>query len=263
MHDFYERFYAVVNQSPTYAQFCERAFGRNLCQHGFADMEQLAALITAVQPTPQHHLLDLGCGNGMIAEYISDLTGAHVTGLDYSEVAIQQAQARTATKADRLTFLVGDMNALALRPATFDAILAIDTIYFSNDYTATIQQLLNALRPSGHLAFFYAHGIMPGMTVADFQPETLVPAQTPLGVALQAHGFAFTVQDFTAEEYRLAQLRKQVLTELEPDFQAEGIMFIYENRIGEAQGISRAIERQLHRRYLYLCHPLPPLAQST
>lgn len=259
MHDFYERFYAVVNESPTHAQFCERAFGRNLCQHGFADMGQLDALIAAVQPTPQHHLLDLGCGNGMIAEYISDLTGAQVTGLDYSEVAIQQAQARAAAKADRLAFLVGDINALALRPAAFDAILAIDTIYFSNDYAATIQQLVKALRPGGHLAFFYAHGIMPGMAVADFQLETLAPAQTPLGLALQASGLVFTTLDFTAEEYRLAQLRKQLLTELAADFQAEGIMFIYENRMGEAEGISRAIERKLHRRYLYCAgvqHPI-------
>lgn len=252
MQEFYERFYTAVNTSPAHAHFCERAFGRNLCQHGFADMGQLAALLAALQPTPQHRLLDLGCGNGLIAEYISDMTGAHVTGLDYSEVAIQQAQARTATKADRLAFLVGDINALALRPATFDAILAIDTIYFSNDYAATIQQLLKALRPGGHLAFFYAHGIMPGMTVADFQPETLAPERTPLGLALQANSLPFTTQDFTEEEYRLAQLRKQVLTELEPDFQAEGLMFIYENRMGEAEGISRAIERRLHRRYLYL-----------
>ena len=113
MRDFYERFYAVVNQSQAHARFCERAFGRNLCQHGFADMAQLDALIAALQPTSQHHLLDLGCGNGMIAEYISDVTDAHVTGLDYIPTAIAQAQARTAAKADRLTFQVGDINALA------------------------------------------------------------------------------------------------------------------------------------------------------
>ena len=164
-------------------------------------------------------------------------------------------QARTAAKADRLTFQVGDINALDLPAAAYDAILSIDAIYFSDDYEATIRQLLAALRPSGHLAFFYAHGILPGVSVADFQPETLTPARTPLAVALQATGLTFTTTDFTDEEYRLAQLRKTVLTELEPAFAAEEILFIFENRMGEAQGISRAIERGLHRRYLYIVNP--------
>ncbi|MCB0061936.1 MAG: methyltransferase domain-containing protein [Caldilineaceae bacterium] len=252
MRDFYERFYAVVNQSQAHAHFCERAFGRNLCQHGFADMGQLDALLAALQPTPQHHLLDLGCGNGLIAEYISDVTGAHVTGLDYISAAIEQAQARTAAKADRLSFQVGELNALDLPAATYDAILAIDTIYFSNDYAATIRQLVAALRPGGRLAFYYAYGIEPGMTVEAFRPETLAPARTPLAEALQANGLTFTTTDFTNEEYRLAQLRKAVLTELEPAFAAEEILFLFESRMGEAQGISHAIEQGLHRRYLVI-----------
>jgi hypothetical protein len=44
MREFYERFNSVVGTSPAHARFCERAFGANLCQHGFADMEQLEAL---------------------------------------------------------------------------------------------------------------------------------------------------------------------------------------------------------------------------
>lgn len=251
MRDFYEHFYRAMNHSRTHGLFCERAFGRNLCQHGFADMAQIAALIAAMQPSPQHHLLDLGCGNGMIAEYISDYSGAQVTGLDYVPEAIRQAQTRTAPKADRLSFLVGDINALDLPPAAFDAILAIDTIYFSNDYSATIRQLVAALRPGGCLVFFYTYGWEPGISIADFPREMLAPDQTPLAVALQANGLTFTTQDFTEEDYRLAQLRKQVLTELQAAFIDEDILFIYENRMGEANGISQGIELGLHRRYLY------------
>lgn len=254
MQEFYERFYAVVNDSPTYAHFCARAFGRNLCQHGFADMGQLDALIAALQPGPSHRLLDLGCGNGMIAEYISDRTGAQVTGLDYMPTAIRQATARTTAKTDRLAFRVGDLNALDLPAAAFDAIMLIDTIYFSHDYSATIGQLVAALQPGGRLAFLYSYGWQPGMASADFPRETLAPEQTPLAVALQANGLTFTVQDFTREDYRLAQLRKQVLAELETAFTAGDLLFIYENRLGEANGISQGVELGLHRRYLYLCH---------
>lgn len=251
MQAFYERYYQAIAYSRAHALFCERAFGRNLGQHGFADMTQLDALLAALQVGPQHHLLDLGCGNGLIAEYISNCSGAHVTGLDYMPTAIHQAQVRTAAKAERLSFLVGDINALDLPPATFDAIIAIDTIYFSNDYSTTIRQLIAALRPGGRLFFFYSYGWEPGMSSNDFPRATLQPERTPLAAALQANGLTFTTQDFTAADYQLAQQRKAVLTALKEAFLAEDLQFIYDNRMGEANGISRGVELGLHRRYLY------------
>jgi len=42
-----------------------------------------------LQLDASHHGLDLGCGNGLIAEYVSDRTGAHITGLDYAELRPQ------------------------------------------------------------------------------------------------------------------------------------------------------------------------------
>jgi ubiquinone/menaquinone biosynthesis C-methylase UbiE len=252
MRDFYERYYDAVTRSHAHAAFCERVFGLNLCQHGFADMLQLDALIEAARLGPGQRALDLGCGNGMIAEYISDRTGAHITGLDYIPAAIRQAQVRTVAKADRLTFVVGDINALRLEDSASDVIISIDTMYFSNDYVATIGQLLSALRPGGQMAILFSHGREPWVPVEAFPAETLPPDKTPLAVALQANGLVFETRDFTDDEYRLALLRKQVLAELKPQFEAEGIMFIYENRMGDANGVSQAVEMDLQRRYLYL-----------
>ena len=44
------------------------------------------------------------------------------------------------------------------------------------------------------------------------------------------------------QDYELDKRRKEVLAELMPQFEAEGTMFIYENRLGNAEGISQAIE---------------------
>ncbi len=260
MRDFYERFYRAMAGSRSHALFCERVFGRNLCQHGFADMGQLDALIEATQLKPGQRALDLGCGNGMISEYISDRTGAHVTGLDFIPLAIEHAQARiecpgvlgAAAKSDRLSFMVGDINALALPPAAFDTIISIDTIYFSNDYAATIRELGCALRPGGQMAILYSRGREPWVPVEEFPVETLPADKTPLALALQANGRTFETQEFTADDYRLALLRKQVLAELKPQFEAEDIMFIYDNRMGDANGVSQACKMDLQRRYLYL-----------
>lgn len=251
MRDFYEHFYRVAPQSPAYAAFCEQSFGVNLCQHGFADMTQLQTLLAQSQLSAEQRVLDLGCGNGMIAEYISDQTGAQVTGLDYIPEAVRQAQARTAAKAQRLTFAVGDINTLDLSPATFDVIISIDTIYFSNDYTVTIDQLARALRPGGQLFFFYSYGWEPGMAVEGFPRETLQPDKTPLAVALQANQLCFATKDFTTNDCKLARQRKATLEALKPLFVAERIQFIYENRMGECNGIGQGCALGLHRRYLY------------
>lgn len=251
MRAFYEKFYAALPVSQSYGRFCEAAFGCNLAQHGFADMTQLHALLDLLQLGRTDHLLDLGCGNGQIAEYFATRTGAKVTGLDYIPQAIAQAQMRTASTAAQLEFIVGDINMLALPVATFDAIMAIDTIYFSNDYIETVHQLTSALRPQGQLAFFYSYGWGPWLAVADFIADTLAPEQTPLALALQRNGLTFTAQDFTEQDYHLAVKRKALLAEQEADFATESLLFLYNNRLAECNGIIQAYELGLHRRYLY------------
>ena len=251
MREFYERFYVAVPASRAHTLFCERAFGRDLSQHGFADMEQLEAIIDVTGLGPADRALDLGCGNGRITEYLAGRTGAHFTGLDYIPEAIQQARARTVAKVDRLAFLVGDINALDLPAGTFDVIVSIDTLYFSDDLTRTLGELSVALRPGGQMAILYTYGWEPAMPLDEFDASTLHPAQTPLGEALRANGLRFQTQDWTAADHCVTQLRGEVLRELEPQFRAEGLGFLYENRMGEVKGITRSHELGLLRRYLY------------
>ncbi len=187
----------------------------------------------------------------MIAEYLSDRTGAHITGLDYIPDAIRQAQQRTAAKADRLAFFVGDINRLDLPAGSYDVIVSIDTLYFSEDYAATLRELKTALRPGGQMAILFSHGREPWAPKEQFSQETTLPDRTPLAIALKENGLAYRTWDLTRQDYELAQRRKQVLAELKPQFEAEGALFIYENRMGDANGISQAIEDGLHARYLY------------
>ena len=251
MWDFYDNFYRATAVSAAHSEFCTRVFGVDLCQHGFADVAQLDALIAAAALGPGQRVLDLGCGTGLIAEYLSDRSGGHVTGLDYVPDAIRQACERTRAKADRLDFAVGDINALALPSAAYDVIASIDTIYFSEDYRATVAALAQALRPGGRLAFLYSHGREPWVPIEEFDTSTLPAAQTPLATALAANEFHFTCTDFTADDLRLAIRRQEVLADLCDQFEAEGNLFIYENRLGDANGIRQACEARLQRRYLY------------
>ena len=258
MKDFYTAFYSTVEHSQAHHALCERLFGIDLCQHGFADLEQLELLLKVTRLGPTHKALDLGCGNGMIAEYLSDRSGVHILGLDYIPLAIEQAQTRTAKKAERLSFMVGDINALALPEKAFDVIISIDSVYFSLDYPFTLRALKAALRPGGQMAFLYSQGREPWVPIDEFPKDSILPDQTPLAKALQVNGLAYQTWELTSQDYALAKKRKAILLELKPQFEAEGNLFIYENRLGDAEGIRQAVEDGLHARYLYHAYAREP-----
>lgn len=250
MYDFYEDFYRATLTSSAHAALCERAYGRNLAQHGFADMAQLDALIHVARLNSTTRALDLGCGSGHITEYLSDATGAHITGIDYSPTAIGQAQERTRTKAERLSFLTSEMSALPFPANSFDAIIAIDTLYFA-DLDAMLAPFRHLLSPGGQALAYFTHAADPEHPSATFPRETLPPDRTPPAEAFHRQGFDYTHQDFSEADFRHALRMRAALKELEPQFRAEGNAFLYESRHGENEGTIAAIEAGCHARYLY------------
>jgi SAM-dependent methyltransferase/GNAT superfamily N-acetyltransferase len=261
MQEFYTRYYATIAASRAYAVFCERAYGRNFGQHGFADMAQVDALLGASHFSPGDRVLDLGCGCGGIAEYISDTTGAQVTGVDYIAEAIRQAQERTKGKRQRLAFRAGDIRDLDLPAGSFDALVSIDTLYFT-ELDRSIPQMAALLAPGGRMAIFYSHGADPQNPIETFRRDTLPPDRTPLGEALTRQGLHFRTWDFTGADHEHARLARRVLDELKPAFEAEDNLFLFENRLGEANGIIAAVEAGAHARYLYLVTTSEPAGRA-
>ncbi len=248
---FYERFYAVIAASRAYAEFCTRVFGRDFGQHGFADMAQLDALLALLAICPGERVLDLGCGNGAMAAYIVECTRAHVTGIDISPTAIVRAQSRAPTMASSLAFQVADIAALPFAPASFDVLIAIDTLYFT-DLDETIAGMKRLLKPGGRIGIYWSQGANPAIPIEVFPRETLPPDNTDLAQALRRAGLAYQAVDFTGADYRHALVKRATLTELRPQFEAENTLFLYDNRLGEADGVIAAIAAGAHARYLYI-----------
>ena len=254
MFDFYTCFYRAVASSAANAEYCARVYGRNLCQHGFADLLHLDHLIAVSRISAGDRVLDLGCGNGMISEYIADRTGAHVTGIDFIEGAILDAQARTEAKRDRLAFRVMDMSRLDFPWASFDVAIAIDTLYFA-DICETLRPVIPMLRPAGRLAAFFDQSCGPDKPLESYPRELILPDGTELAQALQRLSLPYQTWDYT--EPMLAHLcrRRPVLQDLKAQFEAEGNRFLYESHLGEANGIERAYTHDAGKRYLYLAWP--------
>jgi ubiquinone/menaquinone biosynthesis C-methylase UbiE len=112
--DFYIRYYKAIENSPVHSSFCRDTFGIDLGQHGFADIKQIELIATFSNITQTDRVIDIGCGNGMITEYLFNITGASFTGLDNVSIAIQNARKRTISSKNKLQFIEGDINDLHL-----------------------------------------------------------------------------------------------------------------------------------------------------
>ncbi len=244
---YYQRFWKAAYESPTHTRLCERVFGKNLCQDGMVDMAALEDLLARLDLKPGDDLLDLGCGAGVIAEYISDQTGARVTGLDYAAPAIAVANERTADKRSRLTFMTGDLNALDLPEQSFDAAISLDTLYWAADLTDTLSQVVRAIKPGGQMGIFMMQGPW------DDDPPGIVEAgDTQLGRALSELNLTCDAHDYTAQNVAFWRRNWKAAVDLRDDFEAEGNGFIAAGLIKEAEEeFLPAIEAGKMTRYLY------------
>ena len=251
MYYHYLRFWKAAFESLVHTLLCERVFGKDLCQDGMADMEALADMIAKLNPGHGDRLLDLGCGAGLITEYVSDSTGARVVGLEYAPEAVKVAQERTREKQQYLSFVQGDMNALDLEPNSFDAVMSLDTLYWAVDLEATMAKLVEAVKPGGQICVFMMQGPW------DDDPPGQVPAEkTELGQVLAALGLRYEAHDYTAKNIAFWQRNHQAAVDLLDMFDSEGNGFIAQGLIKEAEEeFLPAIKANKMTRYLYQVWP--------
>jgi ubiquinone/menaquinone biosynthesis C-methylase UbiE len=249
----YREYYTTAPHSPAYRRFCEELYGRFLCQANFSDMGQLARLVETLDLHPGERALDLGCGIGLIAEYLSDSSGAAFTGIDYCPDAIAQALERTAAKRQRLDFAVQNLDTLDFPDGSFNALIAIDTLYMPNDLDATLRKMAALLKPGGRMGIFYSTAIWD---VGD-ERARLRPERTPLGEALTRVGLTFTTLDFSRETHRHLQRKHRIGLALRPAFEAEGQLGLYDYILAESDAGSAPFDPQTCAitRYLYRVEP--------
>ncbi len=79
------------------------------------------------------NILDIGCGGGAnIATWLRKSKNSHVTGLDYSEVSVDESSKKNkwAIKRNRCKILRGNVAEMPFSDNTFDCVSAFETIYF-------------------------------------------------------------------------------------------------------------------------------------
>lgn len=244
----FSKMYLASSQSKAYSHFCEKVYGRDLCQANMLDEEQLQTLLTSLNLSSNDTVLDLGCGIGKITEYISDATNAKILGIDFAYGAINAANERTKHKQNRVNFTVGNLNKLSETIQNkYDVIIMIDTLYFVSDLSSCVETLKNLLNPNGKLALFYSSK----KNTLDSDID-LLPENKPLGKTLIKSGFRFSTTDFTNNEKVIWEKSLSVANELKEDFLEEKNVDLYKGRIAEAKKNLEWQNKGLMTRYLYI-----------
>lgn len=226
---YYREFYPRAWASEAHSELCRRAFGRDLCQEGMTDMVALDRMLDRLDLRPGQRVLDLGCGAGGIANYISESRDVHVTGIDNAKPAIAQAQQIFGNNADRLTFIEADMNDLRL-DTDFDAALAIDVLYWVADMGSTVSAIRDLLRPGGQMGVImtHTHNNNEG-------PGRIAPEDTKFGKVATELDLPFEVIDLTDHNHAFWRRNYEAAKDLMPEFEAEGNAFIAASLIREAE----------------------------
>ena len=245
---YYQKFYSAARASAAHSKLCDRVFGENLCQEGQADMESLEHLLSFLDLKGGESVLDLGCGAGVISEYVSDKTGATVTGLDYAASAIAEATERTKEKQHRLSFVQANFNELKLTSKSLDAVISLDTLYWVADLEKTLSILSNALKQGGRMGIFMNHHIG-----ANDPSGHLEARHSKLSQALSALGLSCETIDFTKAIGEFWHRIFEAASDLRKEFEAEGNGFIAASLIRESEeDYLPDINEGRIARYLYL-----------
>ena len=131
-------------------------YGTDIGQSGWSTVEEYAEFIDWLGLTPDHHVLDVGCGSGGPALHLARLTGARVTGIDINADGIATAtrQAADSGLVDRATFRVVDVDAaLPFDADTFDAIISMDAMCHMPLRAHVLEQWRRVLKPGGRAVF--------------------------------------------------------------------------------------------------------------
>jgi ubiquinone/menaquinone biosynthesis C-methylase UbiE len=123
--------------------------------------QSIQAAFAALEPKPDDHILDAGCGSGRLLVHARDWlkSGGRLTGIDIDEAGLTYAQRRAERLGivERVQLLKGDLTNLAeLKLPTFDRVMshfAIYTIPTDEARRQAVRCLAATLKPGGRLVF--------------------------------------------------------------------------------------------------------------
>lgn len=156
----YDAVYSGMPASPTLRRLWrEHAAGLDFPDEfahiSFVTIAQLRRMADELHLSSGNMLVDLGCGMAGPALWMARETGARLTGVDLSAVAIAQATARAAALglANDASFVVGAFAATGLPSDFADGITSEDALQYAPDKRSAFAEAARIMRPGGRFVF--------------------------------------------------------------------------------------------------------------
>lgn len=116
--------------------------------------ETAKRIINHLSLNPQHKLLDVCTGTGVVALTAAEqLTEGSVTGIDLSSGMLQQAKSKAAERElSNIDFQQMDLDQLSFPEASFDVATSSFGLFFMADMTSALENIARTVKPGGKVA---------------------------------------------------------------------------------------------------------------
>jgi ubiquinone/menaquinone biosynthesis C-methylase UbiE len=192
-------------QSSTFRNIFREVFGDEYPEEadpcGLSTMTDLRNIVKYIGVGKGQSFVDLGCGRGGAGLWVARETGAHLTGVDISNVAIEEAKQRISDFGldGQAEFRVGDFARTGLKEAGFDGAMSVDALYLVPDKTGSVYETVRILRPGARFV----------CTTWDVDLPSMIRDHRPL---LQQAGFEVERYDVTPDwERRQRAVHESIL----------------------------------------------------
>jgi ubiquinone/menaquinone biosynthesis C-methylase UbiE len=143
------------NAQEVYRQIRADTYDVDLGQTGWMDAAELRGFLPLLELTPQSHVLEVGCGAGGCAMYLSQLTHAQVTGIDANASAIEEARvsAKSTPEARTRFKQIDASERLPFEDSSFDVVFSNDAMCHIPDRSRALKEWCRVLKVNGRMLF--------------------------------------------------------------------------------------------------------------
>jgi len=106
-------------------------------------------VVLSSMPTGASRVLDVGCGDGLLAAELADAGVRHVVALDVDRPVLDRA--RACDEGRDIEWVRGDVLDVALEPESFDAVVSVAALHHM-DAARALTRFAQLVRPGGTVA---------------------------------------------------------------------------------------------------------------
>jgi ubiquinone/menaquinone biosynthesis C-methylase UbiE len=120
----------------------------NSKKHAEANINKIEQLFPKIDISNIKNVLEVGCGAGMLANYLSEKYQMNVTGTDVDPEQIELAK-EFHEGNNRLNFSPADATDLPFKDSEFDMVISFLVMHHINDWKKAFEEIKRVLKPGG------------------------------------------------------------------------------------------------------------------